>query len=290
MTKPLYLIILIIIFCPSPAYCYIDPGTGSMLFSGVIGIISILFFALKTLISWIGTLPVSRHKHKMEIDSGWNKFVIYSEGGQYWNVFKPIIDEMVNRSQRILYYTSDNQDPGLVYNSEYVKSLFIGKGNSAYARLNMLEADICLMTTPGLDVFQLKRSRGVKHYCHILHSPVDTTLYHLFSFDYFDSMLLTGEFQIKAIRHLENKRGTKQKDLYVVGCTYLDMLNQKLCNIPARPARSNASNGVIGQSSLTGLSVLVSPSWGSNGILKKSGMALLKPLAESGNNITGVSP
>ena len=257
------------IFCAHP---YIDPGTGSMLFAVLTGIISTLFFAGKTFFIKIKTMPFWFDKTKEKTVSERKRYVFYSEGRQYWNVFKPVVEEFIKRGIACYYYTSDEQDPGLLVDSEYVTSSFIGKGNKAYSKLNMLEADVCIMTTPGLDVYQLERSKGVKHYCHILHAVDDTTLYKLFSFDYFDSMLLTGEYQKESIRELEKKRNTRQKDLYVTGCTYLDVLSSK---IKTMNSEKNTDKPVV----------LVSPSWGENGLLKKYGMDLLKPLSESGLHV-----
>ena len=265
--KLFYLIYFILINCFC-AYSYIDPGTGSMLFAVLTGIISTLFFAGKTFFIKIKTMPFLFNKTKAENSEKRKKFVFYSEGKQYWNVFKPVVDEFSARGIECHYYSSDTDDPGLDYQSEYVTPLFIGKGNRAYAKLNMLEADICLMTTPGLDVYQLERSKGVKHYSHILHAVDDTTLYKLFSFDYFDSILLTGEYQKKDIRVLEKKRGTGKKQLYVAGCTYLDVLSEKIKTM-------NIEKGTDKKI------VLVSPSWGENGLLAKYGLKLLIPLAES---------
>ena len=59
----------------------------------------------------------------------------------------------------------------------------------------MLSAGIVLMTTPGIQVYQLKRSKNVKHYSHIFHSCTDSTMYRLFGLDYFDSVLMTGDYQ-----------------------------------------------------------------------------------------------
>jgi hypothetical protein len=73
--------------------------------------------------------------------------------------------------------TSDEQDPGLLYSSELVSTRYIGVGTRAYAYLAVLEADVCAMTTPGLDVLQIKRSKGVKHYAHLIHAPTDVGLY-----------------------------------------------------------------------------------------------------------------
>ena len=265
--KLFYLIYFILINCFC-VYSYIDPGTGSMLFAVLTGVISTLFFAGKTFFIKIKTLPFLFNRSQVENISEKKHFVFYSEGKQYWNVFKPVIDEFCRREIKVYYYTSDEEDPGLNYNSEWIESSFIGKGNKAFSRLNILEADICVMTTPGLGVYQLERSKGVKHYSHILHAVDDTTLYKLFSFDYFDSILLTGEYQKKDIRKLEEIRGTRKKELYVTGCTYLDVLSEKLKMI-------NPEKGTDKKI------VLVSPSWGDNGLLKKYGLRLLKPLAES---------
>jgi len=43
-----------------------------------------------------------------------------------------------------------------------VEAKYIGTGTKAYSYLRFLEADVCAMTTPGLDVLQIKRSKGVK--------------------------------------------------------------------------------------------------------------------------------
>jgi CDP-glycerol glycerophosphotransferase (TagB/SpsB family) len=185
-------------------------------------------------------------------------------------VFKPVLEELTRRKIPCTYYSSGEDDPGLSFPSDLIRREFIGEGNAAYRFLNFLEADICLMTTPGLDVFQLKRSPGVKHYVHILHMVTDSTTYRLFSLDYYDSVFLTGEYQKKAIRKLEEKRRTKRKDLAVVGCTYLDVLAELAAVLPAKDVNEKKSK-----------TVLVAPSWGTNGILKRYGLAMLEPLAKS---------
>ena len=165
---------------------YIDPGTGSILFSIVIGLITTLYFLTKTAII---RLKVLIYKDKTKVNESKTDFVFYSEGKQYWNVFAPICNEFEKNKVKVLFYTSSEDDPVFLQNYEYISPEYIGKGNKAFARLNMLEADICLMTTPGLDVYQLKRSKKVKHYSHILHALDDATSYRLFGLDYFDSVL-----------------------------------------------------------------------------------------------------
>jgi len=246
---------------------YIDPGTGSILFSIVIGLITTLYFVAKT--AFI-KLKVAVYKDKGKLAGNKNSIVIYSEGKQYWNVFAPICAEFEKHQKELVFYTSSEDDPVFLQNYTYIKPEYIGKGNRAFARLNMLEADVCLMTTPGLDVYQLKRSKYVRHYSHILHALDDATSYRLFGLDYFDSVLLSGEYQIKGIRELESLRNIQKKELRVVGCPYLDVLSEKVKGVP----KDN-----------TVFTVLIAPSWGTNGILAKYGEHLITPLVETGWNV-----
>ena len=246
---------------------YIDPGTGSMLFSILIGAAATLFFLAKALFLKL-KLFFSGKKGGVASDSSYKKYVIYCEGKQYWNVFKPVADEFEKRGIELTYYTSAKDDPVFNETYKFVKPEFIGEGNVAFAKLNMLSAGFVLMTTPGLQVYQLKRSKRVAHYSHVLHMPNDATTYRLFGLDYFDSVLLTGDYQKDDIRALEKQRGIPQKELVTVGCTYLDVLSQKIKSVPQEENHP--------------FTVLVSPSWGKVGVLARYGEKLLDPLVKTG--------
>lgn len=247
---------------------YIDPGTGSMLFSILIGAAATLFFVAKAAWIKLKILLSGKKDGSGIVDASYKTYVIYNEGNQYWNVFKPVADEFEKRKIPLMYYTSSKTDPIFDQKYGFVTSEYIGEGNTAFAKLNMLSAGFVLMTTPGLQVYQLKRSKNVKHYSHVLHMPNDATTYRLFGLDYFDSVLLTGDYQKDDIRTLEKNRGINSKDLVTVGCSYLDVLSEKINSIPAE------ENHVF--------TVLVSPSWGEVGVLKRFGEKLLDPLAATG--------
>ena len=189
------------------------------------------------------------------------EFVIYSEGNQYWSVFKPILDEFEKRGIFLKYYTSAIDDKVFKENYKFIKGEYIGKGNKAYFKLAFLNADICLLTVPHLDVMQLKRSKNVKHYSHILHSISFSMNYRLFALDYFDSVLCDAKFQIPIIRELEQKRGLKSKILPVVGSTYMDFNQQRLQNLNIEKNKE--------------YTVLLAPSWGKFSILNKFGESIL---------------
>ena len=224
-----------------------------------------MYFILRTLVIKLKVVVSGGHIVSSSVSC---QYAIYNEGIQYWNVFKPVLDEFENRQIQIHYLTSVQNDPAFEADYHFVKSEFIGEGNKAIARLNLFSADILLMTTPGLDVYQLKRSKSVKHYAHILHMPSDATMYRLFGIDYFDSVLLTGEYQAKDIKTLEALRSLPQKKLVTVGCTYLDVANDKIKTVVPEEEHP--------------FTVLISPSWGPSSLLCKYGDKLLDPLVKSG--------
>lgn len=247
---------------------YIDPGTGSMLFSILIGAAATVFFLFRALLLKLKFFFSGKKDGSAQLDSSYKPYVIYNEGNQYWNTFKPVVEEFEARKIPLEYLTSSKTDPVFEQKYNYVKAEFIGEGNAAFAKLNMLSAGIVLMTTPGLQVYQLKRSKNVKHYSHVLHMPNDATTYRLFGLDFFDSVLLTGDYQAADIRYLEKKRGINKKELVTVGCPYLDVYKQNIAGIPEEENHP--------------FTVLVSPSWGDVGILKKYGEKLLDPLSKTG--------
>lgn len=252
----------------NPAHAYIDPGTGSMLISVVLGASATLFFLFHTFIIKLKMTLFS----KKDLSENNTPFVIYSEGGQYYSVFKPVIDEFERRKIPLCYLTSSKDDPVLGEKYDFVQSKFIGSKNKAYLHLAFLRADICLMTTPQLDVLQLRRSKFVKHYCHIFHSITFSMDYRLFSLDYYDSVLLDGAFQAPMIREIEEKRNLKKKDLSVSGSTYMDYLQGQIQALDID--RSNKP-----------FCVLIAPSWGVDSLFQKFGEEFLDEIVKSGLDV-----
>jgi hypothetical protein len=244
---------------------YIDPGTGSALFSLLVGIASAVFFgfhAFKLKIKHFFTGGKGKYGSK-------HKFVIYAEDKRYWTLFKPVVEEFENKGIELLYLTSSAEDPVFSTNYKYIKPEYIGEGNKAFARLNFLSADFVLATTPGLDVYQWKRSKMVKHYSHLYHTPSEFAQCEMFGLDYFDSLLVNGyEYQEEHIRKLEKARRLPEKQIVTVGCTYLDEYLKKLNEIPKE------ENHVF--------TVLVSPSWSEAALLSRFGEKLLDPLIKTG--------
>ena len=209
---------------------YIDPGTGSMLISAFIALISVGFFMLKGFVYQklnIGSDKESTKGAQIDLTKNYG-LVFYSEGKQYWNVFKPILEELNRHSIPAYYFTSDEKDPGLTADLESIDAIHIGVGQESFDVLNRMTADMLVMTTPGLDVLEIKRSKNVKHYSHITHAPGCIAGYKAYSVDYFDSVLLGGDGDLDIIPILEEKRNLPEKELEVIGHTYLDEYRKKL--------------------------------------------------------------
>ncbi len=249
---------------------YIDPGTGSMLFTLLVGLLSASYFFVRKLV--IRARFAVSGGTAAKGDGTRMPYVIFSDDKRYWNVFKPICDEFERRGIDVCYWTASPDDPALDASYDHVTCEFIGEGNKAFARLNMMSADICLATTPGLQVFQWKRSKEVAHYAHILHAASTAAWYRMFGLDFFDSVLLSNEYQVGEIRELEEKRGLAPKDLPIVGCTYMDSMAERLASAP--PLEADGST-----------TVLLAPSWGPIGLLGTYGERIIKALVDTGYRV-----
>lgn len=247
---------------------YIDPGTGSMLFTILIGIIGAAFYSLRMLfIKFRFILSGGKAQAADHVIP----LAIFSDDKRYWSVFEPICRELDKRGQDVVYLTASEDDPALKCSYPHVKAEFIGSGNKAFTRLNFLKATILLSTTPGLDVYQWKRSRDIKFYVHIPHAASDITMYRMFGIDYYDAIMLSGDYQMDDVRKLEQLRGLPAKELVKVGIPYMDEMAKRYASVGAAPAHQRT--------------VLLAPSWGASAIFGVYGGKIIDVLLKTGYHV-----
>ena len=174
----------------------------------------------------------------MEGDTEKLPFIIFSDDKRYWNVFEPVCRELNRRGMDVVYMTASADDPAINNPYEHIKGQFIGDGNKAFAKLNFLKATMVLSTTPGLDVYQWKRSKDVGYYVHMLHAASEVVTYRMFGIDYYDAVLLSGEYQVQDMRALEKLRGLPEKEFVKIGIPTW-MRWPAACAMPGRRRRTS---------------------------------------------------
>ena len=247
---------------------YIDPGTGSMLFTILLGLLTSMYYvfrkALMNVKFRVNSGKAIRNDTKIPI-------VIFTDSKRYWDMFKPICDEFEKRKCNVEYWTCSKDDPAFEMKYTYIKCEFLGDINRASARLNIMDARICLTTTPGIDVYQWKRSKNTDWYVHVIHGIGDATCYRMFGLEGFDAVLLAGEHQKGELESLAKIRHRLPKEMIIVGESHLDYLKEKLENSPK----------VVNDHR----TVLLAPSWGKSSILVKYGERMIDCLKNTGYNI-----
>lgn len=255
---------------PTTAHAYLDPGTGSMLLSVFIGLLSAAWFMVRKIPDIFRGLEFRATGRAGFLER--KPIVIYGESANYWGTFRPLLEECGRRGVPVEYLTSTENDPCFGADlPSCVTCRYIGKGNTAYTTLNFLKADALVLTTPGVGVLQIRRSKGVGKYIHVLHSVGDIHYYKLFSFDEYDAVICNGDYQVKSLRLLESLRGTKPKELPIAGCPYLDGLVARRDALGPRTPDPNC--------------VLIAPTWGKLSMFTRYGSAVPKILAEAGFDV-----
>ncbi len=247
---------------------YIDPGTGSMLFTILLSVIGSAIYSTRMIAMKMRNGLLGK---KVDVDDDTIPFAIYSDDKRYWNVFEPICREMNKRGKEIVYLTGSEDDPVFQFDYANIKPKCIGKDNKSFAYLNNLKATVLLSTTPGLDVYQWKRSKNVDYYVHILHSAGEVVMYRMFGIDYYDAILVSGDYHIDDIRALEKLRNLPEKEVLKVGLPFMDEMAMRLQKDVAVPDHERT--------------VLLAPSWGKSSILNTYGDKVIDLLIETGYNI-----
>ena len=248
---------------------YIDPGTGGMLFTVLFGVFGVVVFSLRALMLKLkftlgSDKSAKANEKKIPV-------AIFAEHKRYWNIFEPILDELEKKQQETVYMTCSEDDPIFKKNYKYITGQYIGEGNKAFSRLNLLNASVVFSTTPSLDVFQWKRSKNVDCYIHIMHAAKDITLYRMYGTDHYDAIILSGKLQEKQIRQMEEMRNIKPRDLALCGVPYMDVMKKRLEASGPVPAHERT--------------VLLAPSWGESGILSRFGEKLIDDLISTGYKV-----
>jgi hypothetical protein len=242
-----------------PVFAYIDPGTGSALVYVISGIIISLYFAVRGLYLRLRE-AVARGGARYERCC----IAIHGEDPRYEITFLPIIRCLVESGADVTYFTMYDRDGSFAPLPAGVKHHSIPSGMVGYAYLNHLEAELLVTTTPQLDVMTFRRSRRVRHYCHLPHALGESRYVRPYAYDFFDSVMCCGRILEQNIRRMEEIRQLPRKQLFATGIPHYDVLLRE------RPDNRTSSERSV---------VLVAPSWGPMSIFEVFGTSLVRTVA-----------
>ncbi len=263
-----------LLIAPYYAFAYLDPGTGSLLLYAVIGIASSIIFALRNLWYRMIEFFFSKKSGGTTEKKALPDIVFHSEGGKYWQVFKPMIQELLKRNIECAYITPDKTDEGLLFAKENTlyRPINPGKEMMTISYLNNIKTKLVISTTPGLDVYMWKRSKHVEKYIHVFHAPTGIDLYEKYGLSFYDCIFSVGDFQEAAQNKLDDYRGLSHKKFYPTGCLYYDYMVEELKSVNQDEAGD-------------GNTILYAPSWGARSSVVKYGTKIIEKLLETNMNV-----
>lgn len=188
------------------------------------------------------------------------KIVFYSENENSMLIFESLIEKLVSEyNLNICYVTSSKNESILMRSKNHVNTFYIGDGMVRTKFFLNLKAKVMIMTMPDLETFHIKRSKIFPvHYVYMFHSMVSTHLvYHKTAFHNFDTILCVGDYHIQEIRNTEKLYNLKSKNLIKFGYSHLDNLMEM--------NQQEQSKSHLTEKKYT---VLMAPSWGSDGIFE----------------------
>src|SRR5690625_6900726 len=81
----------VLLLTPRTAFAYLDPGSASMLLYFIMGVFATLIYYFKGAVYAVRAFFSGGKVDKSLRDLSGIDILFYSEGGQYWNVYQPVI-------------------------------------------------------------------------------------------------------------------------------------------------------------------------------------------------------
>ena len=202
--------------------------------------------------------------------------VFYSERSGFYRYYKDIIEVLLKKtSVRIHYVTNDPKDQifELAKTEPRILPYYISIRKMVTLMMR-LECDICVMTTPDLDNYYLKRSLMKKdiEYVFVPHDPSSAHMgFRDHALDHFDTIFMTGPHIKDEVRATEKLYGTKEKTLVEFGYPLMDDLVEGYRSLPQKkegPAQ-----------------ILIAPSWQEDNLLDSCADELIRSLYGAGYKV-----
>ncbi|MCQ2467164.1 MAG: membrane protein insertase YidC [Clostridia bacterium] len=159
------------------------------------------------------------------------QLMVYSEANGFYKYFKGIIDYICENSDIDIHYvTSDPNDNIFKDERKNIHPYYVASDKYLIPLFMKLDTDICLLTTPDIEKYQLKRSRVRKdvEYIYMNHAMGSVNLnLRKGALNYFDTIFCIGPDYVEEIRAIEALYGSPKKVLVETGYPLLDEMLEK---------------------------------------------------------------
>lgn len=216
-----------------------------------------------------------KEDYKRFFKNGSKQLVFYSEKNGFYKYFKDVIEYILKKTDIVIdYITSDLHDEVFKLASDQFRVYYIGP-NKLIVLMMKLDTDICVMTMPDLQKYQIKRSlvRDDIEYIYMDHavSSANLTL-RKHALDHFDTIFATNDLMKQEMRKMEEVYGLKEKTVVEYGYSLIDNM---IANYEAEEAEKNAVP-----------EILIGPSWQEDNIMDSCIEKLLDALLGHGYHVT----
>ena len=179
----------------------------------------------------------------------------YSEGGIYYQYFKGTIEAIIKKSDiKILYITSDIQDPAWKLQGDQFESFYINKLLPFV--FPFINTKTLILTMADLDHHHIKRSTNQVNHIYMFHAINSVHMtYNEGAFDHYDTIFCVGPHHESEIRKTEEVYQLEPKRLIQVGYSWLEELETQYLE--------RASSTIHEREK-----ILIAPSWNAENILE----------------------
>lgn len=159
------------------------------------------------------------------------KLVFYSEQSGFYKYYSGMIDYICDHSDIDIHYITSDPDDAIFKDSRpQIKPYFIASDKRLIPLFMRLDCKMCVMTTPDLEKYHLKRSRVNKsiEYVYTFHGMGSTALtLRKGALDWYDTVFAVGVDSVNEIRDAEELYKTPKKRLVETGYPLIGELIEK---------------------------------------------------------------
>jgi YidC/Oxa1 family membrane protein insertase len=202
--------------------------------------------------------------------------MVYAEGASYWKYFAGFVTWLLDNTDVVVHYvTNEASDPVFARAEDtggQLQAYFVSP-RSMTSFMMKLDVDLCIMTTPDLETYHIKRSliRRDVEYAYADHAMASLHLtYAEGALDHFDTIFANGPNQVREVRAIEAVYALNEKRIVETGYPLLD-------DMLASVAKLDLSRAA-GQPPVA----LIAPSWQPDNILELCLDDTVRPLLDAG--------